>query len=83
MKNIISEIDLVMVKSKTLIVVEVKFRTTFEDGLNAVLPYQQQKIRRAFALYASQFKENLYDTLRCDIRIVTPKGRIHHIKNAF
>jgi putative endonuclease len=82
MRNAASEIDLIVKKNKILIAIEVKYRRKSDDGLCAITYQQQQNIRRAFEIFSSHYKKN-YHGLRCDVCVVTHKGFIQHLINAF
>lgn len=83
MRNIVSEIDLIVKKNNVLIALEVKYRKKSDDGLYAIHKRQQQKIRSAFEVFSSRHQKNAFHTLRCDVCIVNQYGFIQHLKNAF
>ena len=82
MRNVISEIDLIVKKNKILIAIEVKYRKDISQGLISVHKQQQNKIRKALEIFSFSYNQN-YHSLRCDVCIVTHKGFIKHLKNAF
>ena len=82
MRNAVSEIDLIVRKNKILIAIEVKYRKKSDDGLCAITHKQQKNIRSAFKIFSSHYKKS-YSGLRCDVCVVTHKGHITHLKNAF
>jgi putative endonuclease len=82
MRNSVSEIDLIVKKKNILIAIEVKYRKQSDDGLYAIHPRQQKKIRDAFGLFTNRYVKN-YAGLRCDVCVVNNKGYIQHLINAF
>lgn len=82
MRNYVSEIDIIAKKGNAITAIEVKYRPHFEDGLYAISLEQQKNIRKAFELYIAHYK-GMYDTLRCDVCIVTKWGRVRHLKGMF
>ena len=74
------EIDIIARKGMTLIAIEVKYRQNLEQGLYAVLPKQQKRIKNSLSLFGAQYHNHI---LRCDICVVTPRLKISHIQNAF
>lgn len=82
MRNIFSEIDIIASKSRNLVAIEVKYRKTIDSGLYSITSNQQKRIRKALTLYTTKTKIH-YETIRCDVCVVTHYGRIKHIVNAF
>ena len=76
------EIDLIALKGKTLVFVEVKARKTEEEGLYAITPRQRERIRQSAEIWLAQ-EEIDYDICRFDVVVLTPKGLLTHIENAF
>lgn len=86
MRNLISEVDFIVKKNKTLIAIEVKYRKNYADGVYAITEQQQKKIKNAFELFCTiPNNKNKYSdySLRCDVCVVTHKGMIKHLMNAF
>lgn len=85
-KTKVGEVDLIVRRGRTLACVEVKYRQGREDGLYAIRPQSQSRIRRATEQY---LLENHYesDRLNIDVRfdavVVSGNLFIKHIKNAF
>lgn len=80
-KTPLGEIDLLVAKQKTLIVVEVKQR---RDGFlagAAIAPTQQTRLRAAASYILHQHQG--FETLRFDAILLTPRTFPKHVKNAF
>jgi putative endonuclease len=81
------ELDLILRREHTLVVVEVKLRRGlgFGDPLEAVTPRKQSTIRSLAEQYLAE-REPDFDTLRFDVvGILVVKGapRVVHIEDAF
>ncbi len=77
------EVDIILSKGKTIVFIEVKKRSSLEQAAYAVLPKQQERIRRAAeAFLAKNPQYNGYD-VRFDVVLVSFPLRIKHIENAF
>ncbi len=81
--NKIGEIDIIAIKNKTIVFVEVKHRTSLEFGhpREAVTSYKQNKIKQVAMLYL-QSTNNLNEKIRFDVLDVL-NNEITHIVNAF
>lgn len=83
------EIDIVAVRGRTLVAVEVKARKQMEDCLETVMPWKQQKIAHAMeALLAGQGKiaglpRAQNRNIRFDVIWVAPGRWPKHIKDAW
>jgi putative endonuclease len=88
-RNSGGEIDIVASKGRTLVAVEVKARKSFDDCLDTVMPWKQEKIARAMeGLMAGQGKITGLAThrthnIRFDVIWVVPKRFPRHIKDAW
>ena len=82
-KTSVGEIDLVALRGKTLVFVEVKRRASHDEALFAVTPKAQKRIARAAELYRSRHPKLSGHAVRFDIVAVTPLFRIIHLDNAF
>jgi putative endonuclease len=88
-RNSGGEIDIVASKGRTLVAVEVKARKTFDDCIDTVMPWKQEKIARAMeGLIGGQGKiaglapaEN--HNIRFDVIWVVPRRWPRHIKDAW
>ena len=77
------EVDLIVKKSKTLVFVEVKKRTSIENAAYAIEARQQKRIRQsAKAFLAANEKYRGYD-IRFDAVLVTWPFSVCHLENAF
>ncbi len=77
------EIDLVMRRRDIVVFVEVKARTTLEEGLTAVGPRSQARTVNAARAWLTSHPRQGAATLRFDVVIVTPGRLPRHIVNAF
>ena len=76
------EIDIIALKGKTIVFVEVKERQTLENALYAIKPMQQKRIFNAAKFYLQRHpKYQTYD-IRFDAVFVS-QLKIKHIKNAW
>ena len=79
----LGEIDLVARLGGTLVLVEVKARPTGQEALSALGSSQRERIERA-ALWVLQQRPELQGLdLRCDVVIVSPWRRPHHVIDAW
>ncbi len=73
------EIDLVAKRSKTLVFVEVKFRSTLRDAAYSLQDVQKKRIMKAAEfLCAKHFK---FELVRFDVILLAPKTWPCHLKN--
>ena len=77
------EIDLLAVKGGILAVVEVKRRATRESALEAVLPEQRVRLRRAAAAVAAGRPALKGATIRLDLIALAPGRLPLHIPDAW
>lgn len=80
-KSPAGEIDIIALRGKMLIAIEVKARSNRTDALYAVSSDQQRRIARALESYAGIIGHS--GDLRLDLMIVGTCGRIEHMKNAW
>ena len=81
-QNRYGEIDIIAKDGDILVFVEVKYRASNGDPLEAVHPAKQKKISRvAFGYYNSMAEKGL--SCRFDVIAVYGNERIVHIENAF
>ena len=76
------EIDIIALKNKTIVFVEVKERRTIEDALYAIKPQQQKRLINAAKLYLAKHSRYQNFDVRFDAAFVS-KLRIKHIPNAW
>lgn len=79
----LGEIDIIALKNKTIVFVEVKARESknFGSPCEAVTPYKQQKIRTV-ANYYLMLNGWVEENCRFDV-IEVLDGELNHIENAF
>ena len=77
------EIDIIAVRGKTLIFVEVKKRSTLENAAYAVTPKQQKRLRTAEAGYLASHPRYKDFDIRFDAVLIVLPFRLTHIPNAF
>ena len=82
-KSPAGEVDLIMRKGKTTAFIEVKARTTVDDGVLAVTTYQSRRIASAAAFYTSRDDKAATSFQRFDIIAIPSYLWPTHIKNAF
>ena len=82
-KTPVGEIDLVAQKGTILAFVEVKYRPSLDEAAFAITPHQRQRIERAAQYYLALHPAVSRFDLRFDAILITPKGRLKHIKNAW
>ncbi len=83
-KTSMGEIDWITQKNKTIIAVEVKFRSRIEDSLSAVSDKSRARILNTLNYFAAHdpCSPKDYETLRVDVIAIAPY-KIIHIKNAW
>ena len=77
------EIDIIAVRGKTLIFVEVKKRSTLENAAYAVTPKQQKRLRTAAAGFLASHPRYKDFDIRFDAVLIVLPFRLTHIPNAF
>jgi putative endonuclease len=77
------EIDLIMRRGTTTAFIEVKARTTVDQGVLAVTDYQSSRIADAAAFYSARDVRAATGFQRFDIVVVPSYLWPTHIKNAF
>lgn len=79
------EIDLIMHKNSTLIIVEVRFRKIIYNAAESITKIKQQRIfqtAQKFMIDNPDFIKQ-FPYLRFDVILLNHEDEIHHIKNAF
>jgi putative endonuclease len=83
----VGEIDIIAQRGKTTVFIEVKYRQTSDEALNAITPQSLKRIRRAAEHYIAFDKgresSNSNIIMRFDVVTVTGFMRMKHIQNAF
>lgn len=77
----LGEIDILAAKGDTLVLVEVKYRSTITAALESITPHQQQRLIRAADYIAARYPR--YNTRRWDIIALAPRSWPHHVVNAW
>jgi putative endonuclease len=81
-KTKVGEIDLIMVKGKCLVFIEVKSRNSYERAAEALTSKQKNRLIRAGQFFIARFPKFQEYAIRFDIILVTP-WRLQHIENAW
>lgn len=84
LKTPVGEIDILCQKGQTLVVVEVKYRPTHTQALEAVGPRQMHRLSKAveWALYKKTTRAKYANMkIRFDVFLVIPYKLPKHIKN--
>lgn len=82
-KTKFGEIDLVMRRGKTLVFIEVKTRSSLEDGVYSVTPRAQQRIATAATVFLQQNSVYQKYDMRFDAVVVRPYRLPYHLKDAW
>ena len=77
------EIDIIVKNQDTLVFAEVKKRKDISTAAYAILPHQQERIRRAAEVFLSRHNEYQNFNIRFDAVLVQLPFKIEHIENAF
>ena len=79
------EIDLIVCRGDLICFVEVKARSSIEDGLRSVTPKAQQRLANAATQWMADHPELIahISTFRFDVAVVTPDAHITIVENAF
>lgn len=77
------EVDLIMLKKKTVVFIEVKQRQTLEKAAYAVLAPAKKRIRRAAEAFLSRHPQYMDYGIRFDAVLVSLPFKIVHLPNAF
>lgn len=70
-KTHLGEIDLIAIHKNTVVFLEIKARKAVEDGLYAVHPTAQKRIRNAAQSFLSQHPHYAEKDMRFDVMVVT------------
>lgn len=81
-KTAFGEIDIVAIKGKTLVAIEVKSRPDYAQGLESILKNQKKRIMKALEFLLMKEHKYSHMQLRLDVICVYP-FRIRHLKNAW
>ncbi len=83
LKTPVGEIDLLMLHKNTLVVIEVKYRPSFDVAAGAISRHQQNRLLNATQYYLAQHQYHIDKTIRFDAIFVAPGKWPRHIKNAW
>lgn len=75
------EIDILAAKDKTLVIVEIKKRSSDFNAASAIAPHQQARLIASGSYMMGQYQG--FETVRFDALLFAPKSLPKHIKNAF
>lgn len=82
-KTPVGEIDLIARKKDTLVFVEVKARDEAGEGLEAITPRQQARVRRAAEYFIAAHPGLATLDMRFDAMIVLSRFRARHLPDAW
>lgn len=82
MRNFISEIDIICQRGRTIVFVEVKWRSSDVDDVFCT-HFQQEKIKRAAIIFLQRHPKYKNCNLRFDLVLVKPYRFPRIIKNAW
>jgi putative endonuclease len=77
------EVDLIARRRGVLAFVEVKSRDSADSAIEAVMPYQSQRIARAAAAFVGRHPRYQTDALRFDVIVVAKHRWPQHLINAW
>ena len=77
------EIDLIVRRGRTIVFVEVKYRPTSGEALEAIGPISRRRITRAAELWLAAHPDAAGFNLRFDLVIVVPGRLPRHIPSVF
>lgn len=82
-KTPVGEIDLIAKKRNTLVFVEVKARGRADEGLEAITPRQQGRVRRAAEYFIAAHPGLAALDMRFDAVVVLSRFRARHLPDAW
>lgn len=82
-RNYGGEIDIIAVKGKVVVFIEVKARKNKVDALRSVTPVKQKILARAAEGFIAANPRYATYGVRFDVMVVTPKCAIFHLKAAW
>lgn len=77
------EIDIVALKGRIVVCVEVKARAGIEEALLSITPEKRYRTQAAASAFMAQHKKFLHHDLRFDVMVLTSRCRIYHLTNAW
>jgi putative endonuclease len=82
-KSPLGEIDIIALRGKTVAMVEVKARPTFDQALEAISPRQRQRLQRATMEWLARHPQLAQHDVRFDAMLAAPWRWPRHITNAW
>lgn len=82
-RNYSGEIDIIAVKKKMIIFIEVKARQDKDAALYSVTPAKQEIVSRAASIFIASHTKYTSHSLRFDVMVVTSLAKIYHLKDAW
>ena len=79
----LGEIDLIAVRGRRLVFVEVKRRATGEAAEAAITPAQRARIRRAASLWIARNERYQSHEIAFDLMLIVPRRWPRHLRDAF
>ncbi|MGQ4273981.1 YraN family protein [Terrihabitans sp. B22-R8] len=79
----VGEIDLVALRRRTLVFIEVKARATLDDAAASILPFQRSRIVRGAEAFLSRHPRFSGYDMRFDAVLVAPGHLPRHLEAAF
>lgn len=77
------EVDLILVRGKTLIFVEVKYRPTLVQAMEAITVQNQIRVARSSAVFLQKNQKYKDYQVRYDAILLAPKKWPKHLQNAW
>jgi putative endonuclease len=82
-KSPAGELDLIALRGRTIVAVEVKARSDWEAALHAIRPQQRVRIEAAFTHFIARHPRFQQHTLRLDAVLLVPRHLPRHITHAW
>ena len=77
------EVDLILCRGQTIIFAEVKIRRSLDEAAEAILPRQQERVRRGAEAFLQQNPQYQGYDIRFDAVLIERPCRVRHLENAF
>lgn len=77
------EIDIIAIKGKAIVFVEVKARNNEADALASITSQKRHRTQRAALAFVASHPQFIHHDLRFDVMVVTSRFRIIHLVNAW
>jgi putative endonuclease len=82
-KTHVGEADLVARRGNSLVFIEVKARSTLEEGLMSITPRLKRRVTKAANYFITERPGLAGLDIRFDVIVVLPGLRVRHIENAW